>query len=171
MKKAGLIAVFALLFFATPVMARSGCCSWHDGVRADGCGCNDGTPLSSTCAPYYVCTANEPAISSNTSNSSPALTPYPTQYPISIPPKTPTPKPTLIPTKTPSPTITPTPTLSPTETLTPTPIPSVLEPKKEIKSETNRNNSLKNKTFWDYFFASAFREIFPQFAFFGIFEK
>ncbi len=31
--------------------ARSGCCSWHGGVC--GCGCCDGTPLSSTCAPYY----------------------------------------------------------------------------------------------------------------------
>lgn len=33
------------------VEARSGCCSWHGGVC--GCGCCDGTPLSSTCAPYY----------------------------------------------------------------------------------------------------------------------
>ena len=31
--------------------ARSGCCSYHGGVA--GCGCADGTPLSSTCAPYY----------------------------------------------------------------------------------------------------------------------
>lgn len=31
--------------------ARSGCCSHHGGVC--GCGCCDGTSLSSTCAPYY----------------------------------------------------------------------------------------------------------------------
>jgi len=31
--------------------ARSGCCSYHGGVC--GCGCCDGTSLSSTCAPYY----------------------------------------------------------------------------------------------------------------------
>lgn len=40
--------------------ARSGCCSWHGGVRGDGCGCNDGTPLSSTCAPYYSCSQPDP---------------------------------------------------------------------------------------------------------------
>lgn len=33
------------------VNARSGCCSYHGGVC--GCGCCDGTALSSTCAPYY----------------------------------------------------------------------------------------------------------------------
>lgn len=43
------------LFGANNALARSGCCSYHSGVRADGCGCNDGTPLSSTCAPYYSC--------------------------------------------------------------------------------------------------------------------
>ncbi|MBI2448627.1 hypothetical protein HYV44_03700 [Candidatus Microgenomates bacterium] len=31
--------------------ARSGCCSHHGGVGT--CGCNDGTPFSATCAPYY----------------------------------------------------------------------------------------------------------------------
>lgn len=48
-----LLAIFFLITF--PVAARSGCCSWHGGVRSDGCGCNDGTSLSSTCAPYYTC--------------------------------------------------------------------------------------------------------------------
>lgn len=38
------------------VEARSGCCSHHGGVRSDGCGCNDGSSLSATCAPYYSCT-------------------------------------------------------------------------------------------------------------------
>jgi len=41
------------LIFSTPNIsfARSGCCSYHDGVC--GCSCCDGTPLSDTCAPYY----------------------------------------------------------------------------------------------------------------------
>lgn len=47
--------------FPTEVLARSGCCSWHGGVCSYQCpygggtgyGCCDGTPLSSTCAPYY----------------------------------------------------------------------------------------------------------------------
>lgn len=49
--------LFILIFFifATPVYARSGCCSHHGGVAVDGCSCNDGTPLSDTCAPYYNC--------------------------------------------------------------------------------------------------------------------
>lgn len=49
----GVIAVsFILLFlFINTTQARSGCCSSHGGVC--GCGCCDGTPLSSTCAPYY----------------------------------------------------------------------------------------------------------------------
>lgn len=46
--------IFFLLFLIFPVkniLARSGCCSHHGGVC--GCGCCDGTSLSSTCAPYY----------------------------------------------------------------------------------------------------------------------
>lgn len=38
-------------FICRNAEARSGCCSYHGGVC--GCGCCDGTPLSSTCAPYY----------------------------------------------------------------------------------------------------------------------
>lgn len=45
-----LIAVI-LLSFPGAIYARSGCCSHHGGVC--GCGCCDGTSLSSTCAPYY----------------------------------------------------------------------------------------------------------------------
>lgn len=48
--------LFLLLTLVTSVDARSGCCSWHGGVC--GCGCCDGTPLSSTCAPYYPCGGN-----------------------------------------------------------------------------------------------------------------
>lgn len=54
MKKLLLLSIITLLFFvALPnnVEARSGCCSWHGGVC--GCQCCDGTPLSSTCLPYY----------------------------------------------------------------------------------------------------------------------
>lgn len=53
--KQGLLFIFFFLYFlfifSPSVIARSGCCSWHGGVC--GCGCCDGSPLSSTCAPYY----------------------------------------------------------------------------------------------------------------------
>ena len=54
--KRGFIFIFFFLLsflflFTSSVNARSGCCSWHGGVC--GCGCCDGSPLSSTCAPYY----------------------------------------------------------------------------------------------------------------------
>ncbi|MFA6475663.1 MAG: hypothetical protein WCV88_05735 [Patescibacteria group bacterium] len=52
------LVLLTLGVLAQPAFARSGCCSWHDGVRSDGCGCNDGTALSSTCAPYYQCTSS-----------------------------------------------------------------------------------------------------------------
>lgn len=45
------LIVSFLYIFTTSVEARSGCCSHHGGVC--GCGCCDGTSLSSTCAPYY----------------------------------------------------------------------------------------------------------------------
>ncbi|HVZ67343.1 MAG TPA: hypothetical protein VG917_03705 [Patescibacteria group bacterium] len=101
------VGLFLCLLFAivaTPALAHSGCCSHHGGVRADGCGCNDGSPLSSTCAPYYSCTAAAPQVVVSTN------TPYPTR--ISYPTK----KPTLTPTATPEPTETPTPTSTPTPT-------------------------------------------------------
>lgn len=46
-----LLFFLTLLSFPSFVSARSGCCSHHGGVC--GCGCCDGSPLSSTCAPYY----------------------------------------------------------------------------------------------------------------------
>lgn len=47
-----LILLFSFLFIPTQsINARSGCCSHHGGVC--GCGCCDGSSLSSTCAPYY----------------------------------------------------------------------------------------------------------------------
>lgn len=56
MKKICLILILVIIFSgvficANTSFARSGCCSWHQGVC--GCSCCDGTPLSSTCAPYY----------------------------------------------------------------------------------------------------------------------
>lgn len=51
------LVLLTLGILAQPTFARSGCCSYHDGVRSDGCGCNDGTSLSATCAPYYECTS------------------------------------------------------------------------------------------------------------------
>ena len=52
-----ILALLLIFSFSTPHMAeaRSGCCSHHGGVMSNGCGCNDGTPLSATCAPYYSC--------------------------------------------------------------------------------------------------------------------
>jgi hypothetical protein len=61
MRKILIAFVFlGLIFGAGHVEARSGCCSHHGGVQSSGCGCNDGTPLSATCAPYYSCEAYKP---------------------------------------------------------------------------------------------------------------
>jgi len=76
-------------------------------VRADGCGCNDGTPLSETCAPYYTCTATSQPDTTN-STVIPRINQTTTQ-----------PVYTSIPTATPTPTNTPTPTIEPTSTPTP----------------------------------------------------
>lgn len=125
MKKAGFIAFFSLLILAQPALARSGCCSHHSGVRADGCGCNDGTPLSSTCAPYYIC------------ERTPLILPTKVIYPTSTP--IPTNTPTPIPTTTPMPTVTPTPKTQLTKTLT---------TKKNIISTTPKHH----RSFWDWLF-------------------
>ncbi len=72
-------------------LAQQGCCSSHGGVRSDGCGCNDGSPLSAICAPNYTCTANTAPV-----YTTPAYTPamVPVTAPIVAPTSTPTPKPT-----------------------------------------------------------------------------
>lgn len=70
------------------VFARSGCCSHHGGVC--GCGCCDGSSLSSTCAPYY------PECSEQT--------PTPTYAPVYTPISTATPYPTYTPLSTAVPT-------------------------------------------------------------------
>ena len=93
------LLLFAIFLFVglQPVIARSGCCSHHGGVSSDGCGCNDGTPLSDTCTPYYVCTAN-------TNYQAPAIqsTEIPTLAPTKEAPPTSTPSPTASPTPSPA---------------------------------------------------------------------
>ena len=56
------ILILVILFWAhSNVLARSGCCSHHGGVC--GCGCCDGSSLSSTCAPYYpACNDSTPSV-------------------------------------------------------------------------------------------------------------
>lgn len=89
--------------------ARSGCCSWHGSVC--GCGCCDGTPLSSTCAPYYPeCSTNSTSVQYNTPTET--ATPIPTYAPVRrvtyIPHYMNTPTLILSPTMTPKPTKLPT---------------------------------------------------------------
>lgn len=105
-----LAIVLITLTFVTPTYARSGCCSHHGGVC--GCGCCDGSLLSSTCAPYY------PQCNSN-NNSAPVYI---------IPTATPIPYITKIPTPiyTPTPISTPTSTSTPKPTQIPTPVPTVV---------------------------------------------
>lgn len=104
----GLIVIFlvAVIFLASIVsaFARSGCCSHHGGVC--GCGCCDGSPLSSTCAPYYPeCNSagsNTAPVDNTNTYTAPVVTPAnmpvpPTATPI---PSTSTPKPTITPTNT-----------------------------------------------------------------------
>lgn len=94
-----IILFLCFAIFPPQILARSGCCSHHSGVRADGCGCNDGTALSNTCAPYYTCTAGntEPAPVTHQTNTAPVapIIKRPTYTP--IPTWTPIPTPTLVP--------------------------------------------------------------------------
>lgn len=49
-------ALLLIFLFSQPADARQGCCSHHGGVcgcAVSGQKCCDGSPLSSTCAPYY----------------------------------------------------------------------------------------------------------------------
>lgn len=49
--KVFLVLLTLLIISTVNSYAQSGCCSHHGGVS--GCGCADGTALSSTCLPYY----------------------------------------------------------------------------------------------------------------------
>ena len=106
MKKAFsiLVFLFIILLLTGSVGARSGCCSHHGGVN--GCQCGDGSPLSTTCLPYYPeCNAG-------------GGTTYvdPTNTPIPWPTRTPTPWPTN--TDTPTPTVVILPSKIPTKAMT-----------------------------------------------------
>lgn len=162
MKKSGFLAILALMLLASPAIARSGCCSHHGGVMSNGCGCNDGTPLSSTCAPYYVCTANQPQYVTQVQKKIvyPTSTPIPTR--IYIRP-TATPAPTLTPT--PSSTPTPVPTDSPavTRAISVSPKPLVQQEKEETQTQNQQND-----TFLGRFMNSALRIAFSQFGIFSL---
>lgn len=140
-----LLPTFLLFIFfiaTSSAFAHSGCCSWHGGVRSDGCGCNDGTPLSSTCAPYYSCTApQQNTAPANTSSDTTKNTYIPPVYAPST--DTPTPIPTDIPLLT----FTPTPTMK----LTPTPVkkhPHKQSPKKLKPTAT----PMPHKNWWQWLF-------------------
>lgn len=111
------IAVFIFMFlFFVPmrVEARSGCCSHHGGVC--GCGCCDGTGLSSTCAPYYPeCNGGSAPMVQQVVTQPTAI---PTKRPVTT--RVPTKVPTRILTATNTPTPTVTPTNIPTKQETPT---------------------------------------------------
>lgn len=127
------LPVLLLLNLAFPsiVEAWPGCCSHHQGVC--GCGCCDGSPLSSTCAPHYPeCNGSAP------------IEVIPTIKPVIIIPTRvpPTRRPTLIPTKKLTLTLTPTIELSPTETLSPTPyLPTQTPSSKVANTKVSFNQS------------------------------
>lgn len=91
LRAALLVVTLALLPLLAPGMtyARQGCCSHHGGVSTDGCGCNDGTPLSATCRPYYTCTAGSSGATAVEQVSLPTAVPthVPTRVPTRIPMK------------------------------------------------------------------------------------
>jgi hypothetical protein len=132
------------LFVAQPALARSGCCSHHGGVMSNGCGCNDGTPLSSTCAPYYTCTAGNVE-----EEQAPAYVPPPTSTP------KPYIKPTAIPTRIPTKAIVKIPTKTPTPTLAPTSVPAATPTSNMIPTPTKQIHNLVQKPkqagFWGFF--------------------
>lgn len=141
MKKIFLFFIFFFIF-VQPALARSGCCSHHGGVRGDGCGCNDGSPLSDTCAPYYVCSAGGggQVVSDPPATSVPAIV-YPTN----------TPYPTKIwPTWTPKPTRKPTPTITLVPTLTSTPSPTMRV--KRIIKKINSPTPTPQYNWWEWLF-------------------
>ena len=121
MKRFLLSAALAIaISFLLPknIYARSGCCSHHGGVC--GCGCCDGTPLSSTCAPYYPECSRPVYIA-------PTVTKVPTVYT----PKPTTPKPTVFPTQIPI----------LIQTVEPTSSPTLPTSEPEVKSAATSNNT------------------------------
>ncbi len=129
MKSLGIIFLvfFYLILPLQIIQARSGCCSHHEGVC--GCGCCDGSPLSSTCRPYYPECSQAPVKVMPTTAPKTILQVYPTitQYP--------TKKPTIA-TKS---TITPSKITEPTATILPTNIP-VITPAIDLLLPQNEEN-------------------------------
>lgn len=132
-----LVLGIAFFIFAQPAFARSGCCSHHDGVMSNGCGCNDGTTLSDTCAPYYFCAAGKTEVA-------PIQTPLPTSTPYISPTTIPTRIPFRVITKVPTETSTPTLTLTPIATFTATPTP-------EKKTASLTTPIPNHSGFWEFF--------------------
>jgi hypothetical protein len=128
-----LVFTLALLPLLTPgqTYARSGCCSHHGGVSADGCGCNDGSPLSSTCRPYYTCTAG----SGGAAAAEPVT--LPTNVPTHVPTRIPTRVPTRIPTRALRFTPSSVPSRVTTKRPTPTPTKVVMTPKVSHVADTH----------------------------------
>lgn len=83
-----LVLMFLTLFLLPKIVeARSGCCSHHGGVC--GCGCCDGTSLSTTCAPYYP-ECSRPAYTAPVATKKPVVivptvTTSPTKKPTPVP--------------------------------------------------------------------------------------
>jgi hypothetical protein len=80
------LAILTLFILPSNVNARSGCCSHHGGVC--GCGCCDGTSLSTTCAPYYP-KCSRPVYTAPITTKKPVVVPIvttaPTKKPTPIP--------------------------------------------------------------------------------------
>jgi hypothetical protein len=114
-----LLAFVLFVFSVNIAEARSGCCSHHGGVC--GCGCCDGTSLSTTCAPYYP------------QCNGPISTPKPTPKPTIVPTPKPSLKPTITPTPTPKPTVSP----SPQAPIVPTSTPTVLGSSTSVSGSSN----------------------------------
>src|SRR5437773_7290224 len=89
MKNCLLTASFFIILFTftlQTVDARSGCCSHHGGVC--GCGCCDGSPLSTICVPYYPeCSTTSNATETNTHQPTQATLPPIPQTKIMYPPR------------------------------------------------------------------------------------
>lgn len=149
------------LFNPPSIEARSGCCSHHGGVV--GCGCGDGTPLSSTCAPYYPeCSGSKPIEVEEEPVYVPPVIVKPVPTPVVkksvvIPSPKPTPTPKPSPKASPTPKASPSPSISPSAsasatpvasiepTESPTPLPSPAEQKVDTKAETQSSG------FWGWF--------------------
>ena len=122
-----LLLIIGLLISINQVEARSGCCSHHGGVC--GCGCCDGTSLSSTCAPYYPeCNGGIRTVESQPTRVN--------QTPVVI-----SPKPVVVYTSpSPRPSIKPSPSSSPSPVMLASPV-AKSSPTPEVLGEEKKSNS------------------------------